>query len=86
MRGPAPIPSDVPGATLLGDLLRSQLPVDEDDFPREFRDASAKDLILADLPQSTMDTAVPEPRQTITDVDSSPSLLDEGPEVRKTSQ
>ncbi len=86
MRGPAPIPSDVPGAKLLGDLLRSQLPVAEGDVPRELRDASAMDLILRDLPQSTIDTAVPEPRQTITDVDSGPSLLDEGPEVRKTSQ
>ena len=82
----APIPSDVPGAKLLGDLLRSHLPVDEVDIPLELRNASAKNLILRDLSQSTVDTAVPEPRQTITDVDSSPSLLDEGPEVRKTPQ
>lgn len=35
-------------AELLGKLLRSQLPLDEDDVPAELREQTASDLILRD--------------------------------------
>lgn len=77
-------------ACLLPGLLRSRLPADGVDETEEFgfpgSTCPRADLIVLELRDGTLETATPEPRQTITDVDSVPGLLDEGSEVREVPQ
>jgi hypothetical protein len=86
MPPPDPIPIDAPDAKLLGDLLRRHVPHDGAEDLGSFSHAPPPDLVLRDLPEPLPGAATPEPPQTITDVDSAPSLLDEGLKIRKTPE
>ena len=77
-------------ASLFPRLLRSRLAADlggsDEIGVHEPIRPSGADLVVCDLLVGAVETANPEPRQAISDVESVPGLLDEGLEIGEIPQ